>query len=288
MISTVRPLQVIVVAYHGSDELGECLSALEGEVECTVVDNSSSDEVRAVTRRRGADYIDAGKNLGFAAGVNLALEPLAAGLPTDVVLINPDAVLTPPNLERLVAHLHSPGNERVAATSPRLVGVAGDEQRVYWPFPSPVRAWAEAFGLGRLPARSGFVIGAVLALRWEAILEAGLFDRQFFLYAEEVDWQRRALDLGWRSCLCPAAVAHHLGGGSSSNPLRREELFHAAHETYIRKWHGSVGWLIYRSAVCVGAAARALVLVGERRSQAARRAHLYLRGPIRCAAAVRD
>jgi hypothetical protein len=56
-------------------------------------------------------------------------------------------------------------------------------------------------------------------------------------------------------------------------------LFHAAQETYIRKWFGSAGWESYRVATLVGAAARAVVLRGARRSEAARRASLYLRGP---------
>ncbi len=52
-------------------------------------------------------------------------------------------------------------------------------------------------GLGRLRRRVDFVIGSVLLVRSEALDEVGPFDEQFFLYAEETDWQRRARDLGW-------------------------------------------------------------------------------------------
>jgi GT2 family glycosyltransferase len=283
-----RPLHAVVVAYHAPEELDECLRALEGELGVTVVDNSSSPAVREVARRRRADYVDAGWNSGFAAGANLALARLAGGGPADVLLLNPDAVLTPDNLRALGAFLHRPGNGRLAAVSPRLVDPKGSEQRVAWPFPSPARAWLEALGLGRLPARRTYAIGAVLALRWEALREVGLFDERFFLYAEEADWQRRASALGWSSGVCAGAFASHVGAGTSSDPRRREVLFHAAHETYVRKWFGASGWLVYRSAACLGATARALVLGGERRAEAARRARLYLRGPRRCAAAVRD
>jgi GT2 family glycosyltransferase len=127
------------------------------------------------------------------------------------------------------------------------------------------------------------VIGAVLLLRWDALSQVGLFDERFFLYAEEVDWQRRALALGWRSAVCDEVVASHIGAGTSDDPLRREALFHAAHETYIRKWYGRRGWWVYRTAACLGAAARAAVLPGGRRAEARRRALLYLRGPRRSA-----
>ena len=127
-----------------------------------------------------------------------------------------------------------------------------------------------------------------MLLRWEAILEVGLFDERFFLYAEETDWQHRALALGWTSAVCTEALARHEGAGTSQDPRRREMLFHAGQETYVRKWHGRAGWVVYRSASFVGATGRAVVLTGERRSAAARRAHLYLRGPRRCAQPLRD
>jgi GT2 family glycosyltransferase len=282
----MRPVHVVVVAYLSSRQLDRCLAAIEGAAPTTVVDNSRSADVCEVTLNRGAEYVDPRENLGFGAGVNVALRRLLDGPPRDVLLLNPDAKLAPGNLEALAAYLHCPGNELVAAVSPQLRGPDGGEQRVVWPFPSPGRAWAEAFGLGRLPARHTFAIGAVLLLRWEALREVGLFDERFFLYAEETDWQRRALAHGWRSELCDGAVAAHIGAGTSDDPLRREALFHAAHETYIRKWYGPTGWCVYRSAACLGAAGRAAVLPRERRAEAARRALLYLRGPQRSASLI--
>jgi GT2 family glycosyltransferase len=285
---TTRALHAVVVAYHAPERLDACLANLEDTVEVTVVDNSSSPSVGDIARQRGAEYLDAGQNLGFGAGVNLALRRLVEGDPRDVLLINPDALIGARDLRLLTDYLHLSANGRVAAVSPRLVDDLDAEQRAVWPFPTPARAWAEAFGLGRLPARHRFVVGAVLILRWEAILEVGLFDERFFLYAEETDWQRRALELGWSSRLCTAAVASHVGAGTSTDPSRRETLFHAAQETYIRKWHGPMGWWLYRAAACLGASARATVLVGERRAEASRRALLYFRGPRRCASLARD
>jgi GT2 family glycosyltransferase len=281
---TSSDVHVIVVAYGGSRELGRCLRELDGSVPVTVIDNSSSSDVKAAASRHGAVYVDTGANLGFAAGVNIALRGLASAPPAHVLLLNPDARLSSEHLVTLSCFLEEPGNARIAAVSPRLVGPDGRPQRVVWPFPSPWRAWVEAVGLGRrLPARRMFVIGAVLLLRWRAVSQVGLFDERFFLYAEEMDWQRRAAALGWMSALCPDALAEHRGAGASGDRHRREALFHAGQETYIRKWFGPTGWWLYRGAAACGAAARALILTGERRSAARHRALLYLRGPRRCA-----
>lgn len=278
-----RPIHAVIVAYHAADQLDRCLATLGTHVKTTVIDNSSSLTVRVAADRRGATYVDPGQNLGFGAGVNLALRPLLAGPPQDVLLLNPDAILDPHELDKLTKHLHREGNELLAAVSPRLENPDGAEQQVVWPFPTPFRCWAEAVGLGRLPAHDTFVIGAVVLLRWEALREVGLFDERFFLYAEETDWQRRALVLGWRSDLCADAIGLHAGAGTTTDPTKREELFHAAHETYMLKWYGRKGWWVYRCGACAGATARAVVLAGDRRAEAARRARLYARGPRRCA-----
>ena len=199
-----------------------------------------------------------------------------------MLLLNPDAILEPVEIEKLADFLHRPGNDRLAAVAPRLSHSEGDE-RVEWPFPTPLRCWAEAVGVRSLRMRETFVIGAAILLRWDALQEVGLLDEQFFLYAEETDWQRRALNAGWRSRLCPHATGFHAGAGTATDTRRREALFHAAQETYIRKWFGQRGWWSYRAAACTGAVARAVVLTGQRRAEAARRARLYVRGPRRCA-----
>jgi GT2 family glycosyltransferase len=278
-----RPVEVVVVAFHGPDMLARCLEVVQGRFGTTVVDNSSDVAVRSAAEDALARYLDPGRNVGFAAGVNHALRPILKGPKVDVLLLNPDAVIEPEDVARLSRSLHRVGGERLAAIAPRLVGVDGTPERAFWPFPSPLRAMLDAAGLGRLWSRSGFAVGAVLLLRWEALLEVGLFDERFFLYAEEADWQRRARRLGWRSEIVGGAVALHVGAASSVDEDRREALFHAAQETYIRKWYGSFGWAVYRWAAFVGAAARAIVLNGRRRRAAAQRARLYARGPRRAA-----
>jgi GT2 family glycosyltransferase len=279
----IRETHVVVVAFHAADQLDRCLAQLESGFVTTIVDNSSSVDVRRVAERHRARYIDPGRNLGFAAGVNVAVREVLMGPAADVLLLNPDALLAQSSILELSALLHRPGNEKVAAVAPRLLGPDGADERVLWPFPSPGRCWREAFGLGSFKGRDGFLTGAALLLRWEALREVGLFDERFFLYAEEADWQRRAREQGWESVHAVHMTGFHGGAGAPADPARREVEFHAAQETYIRKWFGTRGWFSYRLAACAGAVARAALLTGRRRAAAARRARLYARGPRRSA-----
>ena len=276
-----RGLAVVVVAYGVPALLADCLAALGAQYRVIVVDNSSSADVRAVVSEAGASYIDAGRNLGFAAGVNRALDELDLS-GTDVLLLNPDSTIDPASVEGLRSCL---------ADDPRLACVAPEqrqrgsttEQRVAWPFPTPAGAWIEALGFGRLRRRTDFAIGSVLLLRGDALVEVGGFDERYFLYAEETDWQRRASRLGWRTTVCDGIWATHVGAATDGDAYRRELRFHTGAERYIRKHHGILGWTSYRFATFAGASARAVVLKGERRRGAARRAWIYAYGPARLA-----
>jgi GT2 family glycosyltransferase len=269
---------VVVVAFHGAEDLDRCLAPIAGSLDVVVVDNSSDDQVAKVADQHGCRYADTGANLGFAAGVNAGVSLLPADV--DILLLNPDAVIGLDDILALSRELA--GDPALAAVSPRLVDDAGDEQRVEWPFPSPARMWWEALGGPRLRAEpSDFVVGAVLMLRRAAWREVGGFDERFFLYAEEADWQRRAAGRGWSSRVVDSAVASHRGAGTSTNAEQRDRFFHAATETYIRKWFSASGWANYRLAASVAAVARTAGGSPLKRQAARSRLSSYLVGPRR-------
>ncbi len=277
--SPLDPL-VVIVAYHAPDLLDRCLSGLEGAFEVRVVDNSSDAAVAEVTARHGAGYLASARNLGFAGGVNLGC---AARGGRDVLLLNPDAAITPDSVRRLHALLTA--DPSLAAVAPTQHDPAGHNvARVLWPFPTPAGAWLEAAGLGRLRHGAGFLIGSVLLVADRALGDVGAFDDRFFLYAEETDWQRRAVDRGWRVAVCPEVAATHVGAGTGGDRTGRETHFQASHERYIRMHHGRVGWWSYRAAALLGFGARAVVLPGRRRHEAALRYRLFRRGPLRAEA----
>ena len=279
MTSAAGDLVVVVVAYGAPDDLARCLGALEGRYRVLVIDNSSSGPVHRITERAGARYVDPGSNLGFASAVNLALAEVASA-DVDVLLLNPDAMVTPAVVDQLHRALESAPRRACVAPAQHAPGSLALD-RVCWPFPTPARAWWEAIGLGRLSRSCDFLIGSVLLVRGAALVDVGGFDERFFMYAEETDWQHRATERGWEVGFCPDALAVHQGAGTDDDPARRSMRFHAGVERYVRKWYGARGWAIFRAAAIVGAAGRAIILTGSRRRAAAQRARLYLAGPDR-------
>jgi glycosyltransferase involved in cell wall biosynthesis/GT2 family glycosyltransferase len=271
---------VLVVAYGPPDGLDACLSALNGEFPVTVVDNSSLPETRDVAERHGAHYIDAVLNIGFAAGVNLGLAAIGSSqyAQRDLLLLNPDARIAPSGVRQMHASAYS-GPRIAAVGATQTDPQTGAEVKVWWPFPTPFGAWIEAIGFGSLRPTRGFAIGSALLLRRAAIELVGRLDEEFFLYAEETDWQLRARRLGW-SIEVARVEATHEGGGTGGDPRLRESHFYASAERYIRKHYGRSGWQVYRAGTLVGASVRGLLLRGDRGHAARRRRDLFARGPV--------
>ena len=137
------------------------------------------------------------------------------------MLLNPDATISADGVLALQKELHA--SARLACVAPAQINpVTGATERVVWPFPSPTAAWLTAIGAGRTDRRHGFVIGSILLMRRSALDDVGELDERFFLYAEETDWQRRALDQGWTIGFVPEVAATHIGagtGGSARAPV---------------------------------------------------------------------
>lgn len=259
---------MILVAFNNTESLGEALRGLGSGRRVLVIDNGVDEDVRRLAERHCAEYMTPGRNAGFAAAVNLGLSRREG---QHVLLLNPDAIVSPATVDRLVEALKS--DRTVCAVAPCLVDAEGHPQRVEWPVPSPRVEVAKALRLQRLSRpRETFLIGAVLLLRSEALDDVGPFDERFFLYAEECDWQLRALRRGWQVRVVDGLQATHAGGGSSADMVVREGLFHESAALFGRKWYGRQGWALMRAAAALGAALRLVVSLpdGSRRRRYAR------------------
>jgi GT2 family glycosyltransferase len=83
-----------------------------------------------------------------------------------------------------------------------------------------------------------FVLGATLMVRSEALRQVGLLDESYFMYCEEMDWQRRAQRAGWSvHCLPDARVIHVAGASSSQFRSRSFVALWQSRLRYYRRYH---------------------------------------------------
>jgi GT2 family glycosyltransferase len=195
------------------------------------VDNGSRDGTAAEVERRGVRLIANTVNVGFAAAVNQGVTVLKSSY---LLLLNPDAVLQG-GLERLREACDLPG---AAGAGGRLVGPNGQLQVGFMvrALPTPAALIMEALLLNRIwpdnPVNRRYralgldytkrisveqPAGAFLMIRRDVWEQLGGFDEGFRpVWFEDVDYCRRAMDLGYILYYEPAAVALHTGAHSIS------------------------------------------------------------------------
>jgi GT2 family glycosyltransferase len=272
-----RPkLSVVIVSYNTKAMTVRCLANLTErisgfEAEVFVVDNRSSDGSADEIAVRFPDcYLTRNEqNRGFGAANNQAIR-IASG--DFILLLNSDAFPHSDAIEALVRYLET--NPRAAVVGPRLLNEDGSLQRSCHRFTSPLRAMCDQLLISTAIPRSRLfgnyrtwahdeqrmvdvVIGACMLVRREAIERVGLFDEDFFLYAEETDWCKRFQNAGWHVGFTPSAIVTHLNGASGKAQADRVFTeFHRGQERFVRKHYCAAGLFWYRLMVVCGALIR--------------------------------
>ncbi len=234
-------VSVILVTWNSADVLPLALQSLAAQnipLEIIVVDQASGDGSADVARAFPATHvIAAGGNLGFCGGNNLGLKAASGEF---VLLLNPDAVLTPGYVqcacEALTANPQAAlFTGKVLRMTPAGEPISADGQAVIDTTGIQLHANRQAVDRGQgepdhgqydEPGRVFGVCGAVLFARTAALREAAVdgevFDEAFFAYKEDVDLSWRLRHLGWQAIYDPAALAYHARGWKTTPGARGE------------------------------------------------------------------
>jgi GT2 family glycosyltransferase len=225
-----------VVNYHRWDETASLVRQLRaspalrrGDVEVIVVDNNSPNDplLRRLRRLSGVSVRRWRRNRGFAQAVNEGCR-LARG--DWLLLLNPDVTLAPGFLTQALrtAERRAVEQPELGVVGFRLLNRDGTRQPSTGPFPTlagtvsrlVLPRWLRKYNL-LSRAESGpvdWATGCCLLVRRDCWEQLGGFDRDFFLYYEDVDLCRRARTAGWSVAFEPTVCAIH------HNPLHGREV----------------------------------------------------------------
>lgn len=271
-------VDVIVVTWNDEERITIALDSVfalsearetPGYLNVIVSDNGSADGTRElITERYGArvTIIENGENLGFAAGVNRALD---AGSAPYVFLLNPDAQLKDRAIANSVAFLEGRPDAMIAGS--RIYNPDGTVAESCGEFDSWTGAFLRSSAWGNLPLLKRFAngakirdwghsderkvdlaIGAAICIRRSLFRIVGPFDERFFLYHEEVDLAKRAAAMGYETWYVPSSEAVHVGMGSSPDRASAERHKQLSRRKYWVKHHGRLWYL----SLCVALVAR--------------------------------
>ncbi len=250
-------LSIIIVSYNNKNLLRESLKCLKKAnvslpYEIIVVDNASCDGTVKMLRFEFPEVriIASSKNLGFAAGNNLAA---AQARGNKILFLNPDIVVTHGSVEKLAAYLDA--HPECGLVGPKLLNPDGTLQYSAFRFPSFFTPVFRRTPLGLLPfgkrhlrnylmmdwnhnetREVDWLLGSALMMRKSDYGRVARFDERFFLYFDDCDLARQI----WQKCkkvvYLPLSQMMHFHRRESAHLGFLKGFFHKPTREHIKSW----------------------------------------------------
>jgi GT2 family glycosyltransferase len=273
-------VSVVIVVWNAKTYVLECLESLREHCagvysEVIVVDNASSDGTPDMVAERFPEFqlIRNSENLGFARANNTGMSQCTGEY---VCLVNSDVKFTSDCITPMLDYLA--GHADVGMVGPQMLGANGEVRRSTMRFPTVWNSFSRALGLDVLFKGSRVFGGMMMSdfdhrktgevevlngwfvlARRSAIERVGLFDPQFFMYGEDVDWSYRFHQEGQKLVFFAETGAIHYGGASSAQaPVRFHLELYRATWQYWRKHRGWLAQRAFLATVVIHHALRAL------------------------------
>jgi len=256
---------IIVLNYNGKQWLQRCVDSLKAQtifndIEVIMADNTSTDgsDKLAEELMKGwttGYFLQNGTNLGFAEGNN---RPAKRALGKFLFFLNNDAWLEPDCMEKLLDCVE---REQAAAATPLVLNYDDNT------FQSSGALGFDIFGLvtdrKQVDRVSEILMpeGCSYLIRKDVFEQVGGFDKEFFMYAEELDLSWRTWIAGHRVITVPQAIVHHRGaanvnpaGGGNVVEFRTSDSkrYYANRNAFLTIWKNAEGLLFFTLLLQLG------------------------------------
>jgi GT2 family glycosyltransferase len=263
-------VSIVIVSWNVASYLSECLDSVANEVltvshEVIVIDNNSSDfSVKMIKNKYPwVKVLINEKNLGYSVANNQAAAQ-ASG--TYFLFLNPDTVLMPRSLKKMIQCIESEKN--VAIVGPKLIQKDGSIQIscARRTFSLGAVLWYETLQMHRLPFIGKFfmrkfvspydfrtnqnveaISGAAFLIRRDVFEKIGGFCETYFHCGEDIDLFFRTKQAGFDIRYFGSAEVLHYGGQSTVQaPIRTNINATLSNQEYFLRCHGPLSAICYR------------------------------------------
>jgi hypothetical protein len=282
-------ISICIVNTNGRELLLGCLESIFEHppavpFEVLVIDNASDDGSAAAARRIHGDRIELLELARRRGKADNDSELMRRARGRYCLLLNEDSELTDGAADALLAALD--GEPSAAVAGARLIDPSGIPQPSAWRFAGWhtvlagalfLHRWFTVQSRGERTRSVDWVQSAGMLVRKRAFEQVGPLDSAFFVYSDEVDWQKRAHDAGWTVLYVPSARIVHreqLSRGPAAE--RRIVEFSRNRDRFVRKHRGRALALAVRLQSAFAYALRALAALAlPRRDPRRYLAHAY-------------
>ncbi|MFQ5449707.1 MAG: glycosyltransferase family 2 protein [Nitrospinaceae bacterium] len=212
-------VSVIVPNWNGIRFIGMCLDSLAastfGAFEVIVVDNGSVDGSRELVEEEypWVRLVKLPENMGFATACNRGIQAARGDY---ICLLNNDIEVEPGWITQLYEGMERHPECGMGTTKMMFL----DQRDTFYNTGDLFHAWSSGGGRGQGEKDAGqydreeYVFGACAGAgiyRRELFDTVGVFDEDFFIFAEDVDLNMRGQLQGFQAVYLPQAKVYHIG-----------------------------------------------------------------------------
>ena len=257
---------IILINWNGADDTIECLESLDkalGSFLVVVADNGSTDNSlerigRVIPELSiKVELLPLGRNWGFAAGNNKAIEYAGRFNPDSYMLLNNDTVVEPDFLVRLNEYREQCPDIRILGP---MVCYWSDRNRI-WSCGAHL-----SFGTrkalyrnsttdvleSRKPIEVSFISGCALFADASLVeTGSGLLTERFFFGEEDFEFAHRMRRRGEKMAVIPDSVIYHKVGSSAKKmsgraKLGRDYIYYLGRLIVVREYYNPLSTILIR------------------------------------------
>ncbi|XOU94878.1 MAG: glycosyltransferase family 2 protein [Candidatus Kerfeldbacteria bacterium] len=260
-------VSIVIVSWQVKEQLKNCLTSIYKETknlefEVFVIDNNSSDStVEMVLNNFSKVHLIANKsNLGFAKACNQGIQRSKG---KKVLILNPDTEIRDNAVKKIYNFMSN--NPDCGIAGCKIKNEDGSVQPSVRRFPDilshilillKLHNFFPSFKpLGKYHFNDfdynttqivDQVMGAFYMLNRDMLKKVGIFDEHFYIWYEEVDLCKRAIEKGWKTYYIHEATVMHLKGVSfgKANVIKKQIIFNRSLLYYFFKHKNIVSYFI--------------------------------------------
>ncbi|MBQ9722805.1 MAG: glycosyltransferase family 2 protein [Bacteroidales bacterium] len=241
-------VSIIIVNYNTKELLRNCIQSIynhktQSSYEIIVVDNNSHDGSCEMIKSEftKVKLIESSENLGFGRANNLGLKHASGSY---FFFLNSDTVLLNNAIDYFVEFCAQRKELKIGAVGSILIDSDNRNMHSYGTFITIKSLLLDILykykGIFRKaevlndiylhpesvssPICVEYITGADLFVPAMVVDDIGDFDPRFFMYCEEVDWQKRMCDSGYGRFIIPGPKIIHLEGASAPSTSRHRSI----------------------------------------------------------------
>ncbi|MFC1645399.1 glycosyltransferase family 2 protein [Patescibacteria group bacterium] len=209
---------VVILNYNGKDVIERCLTSVLNSdypnLEIVVVDNNSTDGSLEFIKRKFSKvhFIKNSRNIGFSAGNNVGIRFAIERMADYVFILNNDAWVEKNSITKLVEFTEK--NQEISISNPLIM----KNKREVW-FEGGRIDWMKmkAYHL-KNSQKTDYLTGCAMLIGKDVFKKIGLFDEDYFLYYEDVDFSVRAVRSGFGIGINRNSIIFHNESSETENP----------------------------------------------------------------------